>query len=578
MWFLHSVVAEVDTSRYSLHLSVGCMPLKQRDSQRLHVDSYAMQLLAGLLPCSYLHDIPGFEKDNNDTRFKFSVTYPNVRRMLMLQGLAETRRWDVIVYADVDAFFVRNPLPELLRLYETGRYAAAFQRDEYNSSERICNGLWAMFDMRLPRHIAEHGGYGQAQINDWIRGRMIDEFVSKPTAYRTELSFVSQSVVSKEEYRWRLYLLPEPQFYRGTCGSVPPASGSVLVSHCHSTYFRAYEKELDLRKEKLLLPFGSIPNVAYGFVPTGAPQLTSVNASQILQEVTVLLHAMNQSIASLCAHAGALLQTYRIVSVAAHGLNRVASTISTESAPDDTHQTSRNLRGTRVPFRSTQASHPLIEPHETTFNQVNNFVGPIIVTRNPTLPTTTTAEWHPQLPDDGIRDELLRQGHQLTQPHLQNLPHGLSSRTARSQTPPRVTQPRDPSVTHINVRPQRSSATGNAPTKAGSSPQIKRSVAYQGNNYVPLPLSLPPSLHTMLVTSVFPSDSIHRHRIATDVDGYFMRDLSLVANKYYGRSYHIDLLIQDIAGPFSTTELRRAIEAMTGWQAMSNRYGITSLP
>eukprot|EP01033_Poteriospumella_lacustris_P013942 gene13942-9963_t len=87
------------------------MPLNNRDSQRLHVDSYGMQLLAGLLPCSYLHDIPGFKKDNNDTRFKFSVTYPNVRRMLMLQGLAETRRWDVIVYADVDAFFVRNPLP-----------------------------------------------------------------------------------------------------------------------------------------------------------------------------------------------------------------------------------------------------------------------------------------------------------------------------------------------------------------------------------------------------------------------------------------------------------------------------------
>eukprot|EP01033_Poteriospumella_lacustris_P007826 gene7826-5630_t len=390
------------------------MPLNHRGTDR-----YAMQLLAGLLPCSYLRDIPGFKKDNRDTRFKFSVTYPNVRRMLMLQGLAETRQWDVIVYADVDAFFVRNPLPELLRLYETGRYAAAFQRDEYNSSERICNGLWAMFDMRLPRHIAEHGGYGQAQINDWIRGRMIDEFVSKPTAYRTELSFVSQSVVSKEEYRWRLYLLPEPQFYRGTCGSVPPASGPMFVNHCHSTYFRAYEKELELRKDALLLPFGSISNMV---APNGIPGNTPVNDTQVLHE------------------------------------------------------------------------------------------------------------------------------------DMQTLHHALS-RPARSQT-------------------SRHAATGKGTAIPGSTPQTRTSATSQGSNYVPSPLSLPPSLHQVLA-KVFPSDEAHRHRLPTEVDGYFMRDRSVVANKDYGQVYHIDLVIQDIASPAaSTTELGRAIEAMAGWQSMMKRYSM----
>ena len=505
MWFLHSVVAEVDTSRYSLHLSVGCMPLKQRDSQRLHVDSYAMQLLAGLLPCSYLHDIPGFKKDNNDTRFKFSVTYPNVRRMLMLQGLAETRQWDVIVYADVDAFFVRNPLPELLRLYETGRYAAAFQRDEYNSSERICNGLWAMFDMRLPRHIAEHGGYGQAQINDWIRGRMIDKFVSKPTVYRTELSFISQSVVSKEEYRWRLYLLPEPQFYRGTCGSVPPSSGPMFVNHCHSTYFRAYEKELELRKDALLLPFRSISNMV---APNGIPGNTSVNDTQVLHEFAVLLHAMNQSIATLREHAGAFMDTHPIVAAPTQGRTGIDFGQSSNGS-----QVSRYLRGSPVPFQSVQATPPRIVPQGPSVNQGKTVVGRIAVTRNPSLPRPLRSGGNGP-PSEGAS--------RFAQQDMQTLHHALS-RPARSQT-------------------SRHAATGKGTTTTGNTPQTRTSATSQGSNYVPSPLSLPPSLHQVLA-EVFPSDETHRHRLPKKVDGYFMRDLSVVANKDYGQVYHVSVVV-----------------------------------
>lgn len=543
MWFLHSVVAEVDTSRYSLHLAVGCMPLNHRDSERLHVDNYGMRLFAGLLPCSYLHDIPGFEKDNNDTRFKFSVTYPNVRRMLMLQGLAESRQWDVIVYADVDAFFIRNPLPELLRLYATGKYSAAFQRDEYNSSERICNGLWAMFDMALPRHIAEHGGYGQAQINDWIRGRMIDEFVSKPTAYRTELSFRSHSVVTKEESSWRLYLLPEPQFYRGTCGSLPPSHGPVFVNHCHSTYFRAYEKELDLRKERLLLPFGSISNLAYGLgTPHGIHGNMSMNSStQVFLELATLLHAMNQSIASLREHAGALLETYPIVATAAQGLHGIASSLSMNGSQV---VSSRYLRGSPMPFQDVPASSPInVVSLGATVNRVK---------------FTASKENEPQS-EEAIRNHLLRQGHQLAQQHMRNLPHGVGSRSssARSPTSPlHTSRPHDPSLrsplSHHNNNARsfsRHPASGKGSTVPGSSSlQIRSGVTTQGNNYVPLPLSLPQSLYQVL-TGVFPSDeATHRHRLPTDIDGYFMRDLSVVANKNYGQAYHVSIAVP-LLGP-----------------------------
>jgi hypothetical protein len=125
---------------------------------------------------------------------------------------------------------------------------------------------------------------------------------------------------------------------------------------------------------------------------------------------------------------------------------------------------------------------------------------------------------------------------------MQTLHHTLSRTTSRTS------RPRDPSLHspveshNNNVRPSRHAATGKGTAITGNTPQTRTSATSQGSNYVPSPLSLPPSLHQVLA-EVFPSDEAHRHRLPTAVDGYFMRDLSVVANKDYGQVYHVSIVV-----------------------------------
>jgi hypothetical protein len=169
MWFLYSVGTMINPSDKSSPMSdvkvsfaIGCMTSDRNAS---------INLLNGLFSCTYLYDVPGFESDGMIHKKKFAVSYPDVRRLLFLHALSQVGDYDAIIYADLDAFFVRNPLPELIKVQKDGA-SVAFSRAGYTTN-LPCNGFLTLYDRTLTSEYLKYGYYSQNQIGEtWFKSAL----------------------------------------------------------------------------------------------------------------------------------------------------------------------------------------------------------------------------------------------------------------------------------------------------------------------------------------------------------------------------------------------------------------------
>jgi hypothetical protein len=169
MWFLYSVGTVMNPSDKSspmsdvkVSLAIGCMTSNRNAS---------INLLNGLFSCTYLYDVPGFESDGMIHKKKFAVSYPDVRRLLFLHALSQVGDYDAIIYADLDAFFVRNPLPELINVQKDG-VSVAFSRAGYTTN-LPCNGFLTLYDRSLTNEYLKYGYYSQNQIGEtWFKSAL----------------------------------------------------------------------------------------------------------------------------------------------------------------------------------------------------------------------------------------------------------------------------------------------------------------------------------------------------------------------------------------------------------------------
>lgn len=244
---------------YQYSLAVGCMPSAHKLMDGLPADKKISLLSAGL-NCTHLNRVPGFENEGKKHLTKFFVSYPNVRRALMLKAFAATNLYDMIVYADLDAFIVRSPIPDLMT-FRMNNFSAVFSRENYNTSF-ICNGFYAINDMTLPAHLIASSVYGQNDINAWIQSEKLEEPPKIPSywdhpvnrVYREYLNFTELAIVSSKEIFRMSYtlkhpkkgstytvgLLPEPDYFRGGCGSL--MTNTRKVEHCQSKFFSGKSK------------------------------------------------------------------------------------------------------------------------------------------------------------------------------------------------------------------------------------------------------------------------------------------------------------------------------------------------
>jgi hypothetical protein len=312
MWFLYSVGTMMNPSDKSSPMSgvnvsfaIGCMTPNR---------NAPISILNGLVSCSYLYDIPGFEKDGRIHKMKFVLSYPNVRRLLFLHALSQTGNYDAIIYADLDAFFVRNPLPELINYQKEGA-SVAFSRAAFTTN-LPCNGFLSLYDRTLTSEYIKYGYYSQNQIGEtWFKSalellqkdekklfshikntyedatnhtsiasytipKLKSDTVSilrKIKISRVEKSAASPKVVvrsakpaqpppqrysptqldsreyiSQPKEVWKIRFLDGWNYYRGLCADIPSYA---TVVHCQSTYFDSNKKSSDLEKYSLLLPF-----------------------------------------------------------------------------------------------------------------------------------------------------------------------------------------------------------------------------------------------------------------------------------------------------------------------------------
>lgn len=249
-WFFYSTIGTYNDTSLELYISIGCMSLT--DGKPLSRGGF--QVLNGeQLKCTYLHNLlsPPYRAEHSKHLKLFSISHPDVRKMMLIYGFAATRKYDMIVYSDLDAFHIKNPLPELLTLKNTTNnnyYAAAFARHEYNISE-VCQGFFAIFDMQLPQYWLSQGIFAQNEINDWLNGTL--NIIGNPT-FHQELRLPIRVPNNKHIY---IKLLAEPDYFRGACKD--NVTENMKIFHCHSMYNHVRKKEKDLSKASRLSPLDS---------------------------------------------------------------------------------------------------------------------------------------------------------------------------------------------------------------------------------------------------------------------------------------------------------------------------------
>jgi hypothetical protein len=184
---------------------------------------------------------------------KFKISHPDVRRMMFINGFAASGMFDMIVYSDLDAFYLKSPLTELKHELNNN-YSAAFSRNEYNSSTSICNGFFAIFDMKLPTYWVNLGIFSQNEINFWLRDKFFKKFnisIDDSNFFIRVLNVPITEMMSHHK-NISIKLLEEPDYFRGACRD--PIKERMKIFHCHSAYFRLDPKEKEMQMAHRLSP------------------------------------------------------------------------------------------------------------------------------------------------------------------------------------------------------------------------------------------------------------------------------------------------------------------------------------
>ena len=216
----------------------------------------SFEVLDGLIKCTPLPDLEGLEDISKNHHAKFSVSYPDIRRMMMVGSMATSGNYDVLVYLDVDAFVVGNFLPELMYIKQNMReISAVFSRGQIPGE--ICNGFFAIFDKDIVNDWIQEGIYAQSDLNKWMRDSYNNTFKNDTCGNEGKYQNICQRYArTADNATWRLALLPHERYDRPKCMKYEEISchrPDLKVYHCHSSSFEVQKKLTTMRNVDMLL-------------------------------------------------------------------------------------------------------------------------------------------------------------------------------------------------------------------------------------------------------------------------------------------------------------------------------------
>ncbi len=223
---------------------------------RIRGNPGSFTVLNGLINCTHLPDIEGLEDLSKKHHEKLLVSYPDIRRMMMLGAMASFD-YDVLTYLDLDAFVVGNFLPELEYVRDSmNGVSAVFSRGQIPGE--ICNGFYAIFDKDIIYTWIQEGIYAQRDINAWMRDRSYGNTFDNDTCI-TRGPFPDTCLrdsFSKDNATWRSAILPHSRYDRPECMpyiNISSYRQDLKVYHCHSLAFDALSKKKTLEVADMLL-------------------------------------------------------------------------------------------------------------------------------------------------------------------------------------------------------------------------------------------------------------------------------------------------------------------------------------
>jgi hypothetical protein len=233
-------------SEHEISIFAGCLDPKNEASA---APKTAVPSLMSGLECTTFSYIPGFPEKSKLHVQQHISPIPNIRRVLMLKALASTKEYDMIIYADSDAFFIRNPLPELVGLkLHREKYSVLLSSIGGDASGGFCNGFMVVTDMDLLTEWTHLGVYSQLNVNHWLRNGTVSQPADadvKRAGVTTVNRFLSPSVGTAAKPLWKVYRLPHPRYFRGVCQNY---FNNTLVYHCVSYFYNAEKKKTKLGK------------------------------------------------------------------------------------------------------------------------------------------------------------------------------------------------------------------------------------------------------------------------------------------------------------------------------------------
>jgi len=239
-------------SEHNISIFAGCLDAKNDDANTGPKKGSVLELVPNGLECSSISYIPGFAEKSRLHVSQHISPIPNIRRVLMLQAIASTKEYDMLIYADSDAFFIRNPIPELVGLkLHPEQYSLMLSSIGGDAMGGYCNGFMVVADMDILSDWVHLGVYSQLNVNSWLRNRTEESKsndvniagVTTVTKVRIPEKETDETEATKEP--WKVYRLPHPRYFRGVCQNY---YNNTLVYHCVSHYYNAEKKKTKLGK------------------------------------------------------------------------------------------------------------------------------------------------------------------------------------------------------------------------------------------------------------------------------------------------------------------------------------------
>lgn len=228
-----------------IFLSIGCMPNSfDKDNRYGELDS---MLPLFNMSCIKL-EAPALDiKPNN--QLDLQTTYPNIRRIMMLNGLRQTSLFDYIVYSDLDALFIRDPFPQIIQLHGEGYGMVASSGRAPGPAATafgaaICSGFFSVSNLDIISEWTKSASFSQTAINEWVlsnKPRVVQKF------NYSNSGIIDFNVDNKTE---KLYLLPYDTHRRYNCDK---DVNRILIGHCQTAYYDSSQKQKEFASKGWML-------------------------------------------------------------------------------------------------------------------------------------------------------------------------------------------------------------------------------------------------------------------------------------------------------------------------------------